>query len=336
MSQLSIRIVVVDDDVQVGKAIIRALNLENIRASYYDNPSDVLSLIEKGAIDVLITDYSMPVINGLELLHQLKHHNPLALGMLITGQGDFSLAVSAINEGSIIHFFTKPFKNEELIDTVNKAISIFTERYHLEALRTADLDPLNSDSTHSLQELIHKNVIEGLTHLLKAKDEALYHHSKRISNLCKLFGESLQLSMDDLQLLELGGLFHDIGKLAIKDQILDKPSKLNADEYTSMKRHPQVGAELLEKLGVDKRVVDCVLQHHENVNGSGYPSGLKEGEISLDARIVSIVDAYDALRSDRVYKAGYDFSTTKQMMYAMADVIYDRLLLDKFFTFIIK
>jgi polar amino acid transport system substrate-binding protein len=98
-----------------------------------------------------------------------------------------------------------------------------------------------------------------------------------------------------------------------------------------MKRHPVVGAELLEKLGVHEQVVSCVHHHHEYVNGKGYPDGLIGNDIQRDSKIISIIDAYDALRSSRPYKEGYDFETTQAKMYQMADVIYDKFLLDQFF-----
>ena len=329
-----VRIIVVDDDPQIAKAIVRTLAQGDIVAESFISPKEAVKVLENQTVDLLITDYMMPEINGLELINVLKRHQRNALAMLITGINDFSLAVSAINEGSIVHFFTKPFNNDELIYNVQQAIGTIKDRRQIEALKTIRLSALDKQGGESLNEVIHQNAIEGLTHLMKAKDEALYEHSIRISKMCRGFGAHIGMAEELLDLLESGALLHDIGKLAIKDQILDKPSKLNDDEYSSMKRHPQVGSELIQKLGIQERIVTCVMQHHEHINGGGYPQGLMGKEILLDARIVAITDAYDALRSERSYKAGYDFETTRQMMFALADKIYDRDLLLQFFEFV--
>ena len=326
-----IHILVVDDNLEIGKAIIRTLKLVDIEAKYFQSVDEAVAEIENNLVDLLITDYLMPKMNGLELIKCLKDKHPGALGMLITGSNDFSLAVSAINNDSIIHFFTKPFKPEEMQSTVQKAIYSIQERKQYELFRQWRIDFNHKGEGDSVLESLQKNAIEGLTQLLQAKEESLYQHSTRLAQLSAQFGKYIGLSQEQIENIRVGALMHDIGKLAIKDQILDKSESLDPLEYDKMKSHPRVGAQLLEKLGVNARIVACVLQHHEYVNGNGYPNGLTGTEISIDAKIVAIADTYDALRSKRTYKEGYDFDTTRELMYGMADVIYDRTLLNQFF-----
>ena len=324
-------ILIVDDDEMVGKAMIRILKQIDLHGKFTTSSSKAAQIIENQVVDLLITDYMMPEIDGLDLLTLLKEKHPESLGMLITGFDDFSIAVSAVNQGKIVHFFTKPFDNEEFKKSVLSAIETLRERYHLKALKSWRINFDGNNHSNHLMESIQHNAVEGLTHLLAAKDNDLYSHSTRIAKLAHRFGTYLKLDEEHIRHLEIGGLLHDIGKLAIKDQILDKPAKLNHNEYLNMKRHPVVGAKLLEKLGVHEQVVKCVRHHHEYVNGEGYPDGLAGENILLDAKVISIIDTYDALRSSRPYKKEYDFETTQTKMYQMAGVIYDKVLLDQFF-----
>ncbi|MEA1976153.1 MAG: HD domain-containing protein [Bacillota bacterium] len=326
-----INILIVDDDEMVGKAMIRILKQIDVNAQFTVSPSEAAQIIKNEDVDLLITDYMMPEINGLDLLTLLKQKHTESLGMLITGFNDFSVAVSAINQGKIVHFFTKPFDNEELKKSILSAIETLQERYRLKALKSWRINFDGDSHQNDVMASIQRNVVEGLTHLLEAKDNELYSHSYRVANLARRFGMYLKFDQEDVTHLEVGGLLHDIGKLAIKDQILDKPAKLDYNEFVNMKRHPVVGAELLEKLGVHERVVNCVRHHHEYVNGKGYPDGLNGNDIQIDSKIISIIDAYDALRSSRPYKEGYDFETTQVKMNQMVDVIYDKFLLDQFF-----
>ena len=149
-------------------------------------------------------------------------------------------------------------------------------------------------------------MVRALANAIDAKDNYTSGHSERVGWLARLTGQALGLPDSELELLEWAGVLHDVGKIGISEQILNKPGKLTADEYEEMKRHPRLSYEVLKPVARLGPVLDGVLYHHENWDGSGYPEGLRGEQIPLSARIIRIVDTFDALSSTRSYRQGFD------------------------------
>ena len=149
----------------------------------------------------------------------------------------------------------------------------------------------------------HRNeTIKTILNTLKTKDVYSEEHSKRVSDICRQIGRKLGMTKQDLNLLTMISNLHDIGKIAIEDKILNKPGKLNADEWEIMKRHPETGYRILSSLPEYGEIALDILSHHERFDGKGYPRGIKGEEIPIRARIIAVADAYDAMTSDRPYR----------------------------------
>ncbi len=322
------RIVVIDDDEMYCRSITRTLKDENTEVTYFTDPLRALEALEYDVIDILITDYLMPHYNGIELMKKIHVFHPNLIVILITGVNDFNVAVSAVNEGLIFRLLTKPFDNGELIHAVDDAYQKLLDNRMYEKFKDWSFATLGSAYYDDVVEQIHQNTIDGLLHLMKAKDHELYEHSLRIGEMSIRLAKYISYSPSDLENLYEAALFHDIGKLAIKDNILDKPGKLDVTEYDQVKRHPSVGAEVLKKLGINKKVQLYVFQHHEHVAGTGYPNGLKADEIELAAKIIAVVDAYDALRSKRSYKDSMDLEDSMNILRQMGGKIFDSQLIE--------
>jgi HD-GYP domain-containing protein (c-di-GMP phosphodiesterase class II) len=146
--------------------------------------------------------------------------------------------------------------------------------------------------------------VGALANAIEARDRYTRGHSDRVSWLASLVGEALGLPADELQMLEWAGLLHDVGKIGIPEHILNKPGELTAAEFEQIKRHPRLGYEVLRPVSSLQPVLDAVLYHHENHDGSGYPEGLRGEQVPLSARILHVVDIFDALASTRSYRAG--------------------------------
>lgn len=144
--------------------------------------------------------------------------------------------------------------------------------------------------------------IKAILHTLHEKNKREEQHSKRVAKLCKLLGQELNLNDKEVAELEICGLFHDIGKIAINESILNKPAKLTDEEWTEMKRHSEIGYRILSAVNDMAEIANYVLAHHERWDGLGYPKGLKGEEIPVQARIIALVDSYDAMTSDREYR----------------------------------
>ncbi len=167
------------------------------------------------------------------------------------------------------------------------------------------------DTTTLLDQVssLYKNNLTTLSifdmlHNMRQIDDSTYAHCLNVSLISRMIGEWIGLPEEDLEILTLSGLLHDIGKCMVSPEILTKPSKLTPDEYEEVKKHARYGAEILEKQPLDKRVIRAALMHHERCDGSGYPMGLKDNDIDDFAKIIAIADVYDAMTANRCYRKG--------------------------------
>jgi len=167
-----------------------------------------------------------------------------------------------------------------------------------------------AESNEKLEQA-YLDMVETLRFTVEAKDSYTRGHSDRVADYSVLIGEKAGLSEEQLKLLKVGGLFHDIGKIGIPDSILLKPDKLTDDEYSEIKNHPSIGAHILGTASVFKEIIPIVKHHHEKYDGKGYPSGLKGEEIPYLARIAAIADTFDAMTSRRSYRNALDLQIVK-------------------------
>ncbi len=329
------RIMVVDDDELMCRSIVRHLKKKPYEVNYETSAIEAGKKIGEKDFDILISDYRMPGVDGIELIRKFKHFHPEGEALLVTGVMDFNLAVSAVNEGIVYKFVTKPFEVNLLLEFVNDALTKVNHNLMREKLKNWSFSRLGNEED-DIVNVLQKNTIEGLMQLMKAKDLELYEHSTRIGILTKAFAKYIFYEEEDLDNLYHAALLHDIGKIAIKDQILDKRGSLDPKELQEIRKHPVIGADLLKRLGVNESVQLYVLQHHEWVNGQGYPRGLKKNEIEKGARIIAIIDAYDALRTKRAYKNAYEYNEVKRILENMAGQTFDSHLVEMFIDMLDK
>jgi len=259
------------------------------------NGREALAELEKRPFFFVITDISMPEVGGLKLLAHIRRKHPDTDVAVITGHHELDFAIDALKNGAF-DFFKKPFPYEEALNAVKRA----AEKQYLQR-RSLELERLrertNAERTHLTEFML------ALATIIDLKSSYTREHSDRTSRISVLMCEDIDLSSDEIERIGLGARLHDIGKLGIADCILDKPGPLTADEYDKMKEHPVLGAELVQPITSLAPVVSMIRWHHENLDGTGYPDGLKGDEIPLDARIVRIADYWDAITSQRSYRA---------------------------------
>src|SRR6185295_13201230 len=186
------------------------------------------------------------------------------------------------------------------------------------------LDQLEDTKNHAEEmAALHLRTIESLALAIEAKDHTTHNHLQRVQVYAVEIGKVLNLSEIELQAVRAASLLHDIGKIAIPEHILCKPGKLTPEEFEQIKVHPVVGAEILERAQFPYPVVPIVRSHHEKWDGSGYPDGLKEHEIPLGARILSVVDCLDALASDRQYRRALPLDEAMEMVVQQSGKAFD-------------
>lgn len=255
------------------------------------SPLDALEILRREPVDIIISDHKMPDMDGVEFLKQSFELNPNCVRLLVTAYSDSSILIDAINFGKIDRYIKKPWDPAELISTLKTSIEFF------------QLKKENNRLIHDLKELF-SGTINAIIEALDAKDSFTYGRSRRVTFFALMMARHLDLPSEELGKLELAGLLHDIGMIGVSEEILNKTEELSDSEYESIKKHVDHGVKILEDIKQLKDIVKIIKFHHERFDGKGYPHGLKEDEIPLNARIISIADAYDSMVSNRSYREG--------------------------------
>lgn len=306
MNNKNLSFIIVDDE-PVNLMLLEEIAKENgYEPLTFSSPLDALKYAENNHIDLIITDFNMPKMDGLELLYHIKAIYPEILSIMITANDDRDIKLKALDYG-VSDFLTKPvFPGEfklRLRNIIGVLHSIKLEKEFSNQLKREVLA-----ATSALRE----SQFETLRVLSKAaeyKDPETSSHIARVAYYSKMLGELLGMDEHEQELLYFGAPLHDIGKIGIDDSILLKPGKLSDEEFDQMKKHPWIGAEILS--GADNLYLQAgaiiAQSHHEKFDGSGYPGGLCGEDIPLYGRIVAIADVFDALTSHRPYKKAWSF-----------------------------
>ena len=325
------RMMLIDDDLEIVNALLRLLKTfrMGLEIDAFNDPEKAMSALNAQSYDIILTDQRMPYISGLTLMKHAKQRNPLIQNILMSGYSDFDIVISGINDGLIAGFIMKPWKENEVYDIIKRAIQLKCESEMIDYLQHTQLLKISDwkkviDRIQTDEHDAYKRQLNALALLIKAKDFDLYEHSIRVGEIAIKIGKVLAFSEDQTERLKCAALVHDLGKIVIRDSIHYKEGKLSEDEYAEMKRHPEIGREILEALEVDEQVVQMVTQHHERVDGKGYPSGLGAEEILIEAKVLAIADAFDAITSDRIYRRGLPVIDAISIIESNVGLIYDK------------
>lgn len=301
-----VRFLVVDDDESITDALSKVITSMGFEATLYSDPRQAA---EATGFDVVVTDFMMPHMSGVELLHQLKGKNPDAVRVLITAANDFKVAMKAVNEAEVFKLLSKPWTLTELRAAIQQAVDYFrllrdNKRLTTQlAERNEDLKKLNETLEAQIIERTN-GLLEGMIRALDYRDTETQWHSWRVARFTKRIAEELGIDGEELVQIEQGALLHDIGKIGVRDQILLKPGPLTPEEWVEMKKHPELGYRMLQNIPYLRSAAQIVYQHQEKWNGQGYPQGLKGEAITIGARLFCIADTMDAICSDRPYRKG--------------------------------
>lgn len=310
MSESSTRILIADDEPEV-----RGVLCDLFGAAYdchaVGSAEEALAALRQNDYGIIISDIMMSGMSGLEMMPHVLALAPDTVVIMISGAQTLESAIGALRAGAF-DYVVKPFDLRHVEAAVRRAAEHYQlraakRRYEnfLEALveqRTAALN----DALESL-EGAYRTTLKALTAALETRDQETRGHSERVASFSLRLGREMELSREQMRALEFGSLLHDIGKIGVPDAILHKPAKLNIEEWNRMRQHPAHGQQILRGIEFLEGAARVVAEHHERWDGSGYPRGLSGAEIDLNARIFTVADAFDAMTSNRVYRAGRSY-----------------------------
>jgi putative nucleotidyltransferase with HDIG domain len=301
------RILVVDDEEAIREIVASMLGTAGYACKQAGSGMEALAVLTSGEeFELMLSDLMMADLDGIGLLERTKEKYPDMPVVMVTAVHDISVALAAIRNGAY-DYLLKPFEREQLLNTVSRAlenrrlkVENRTYQTNLESLVAARTDQLQA-AMASL-ERSYDITLEALGDALDLKDRETEGHSKRVTAFTIAIARAMGLPREQINTIARGAFLHDIGKMAIPDKILNKPGKLEPEEFTIMREHAYHGYQIVRKIPFLAEASEIVYSHQERFDGTGYPRGLKGEEIPLGARIFSVADTFDAITSDRPYR----------------------------------
>lgn len=293
------RILIVDDEELVRRSLRKKLS----RGGYYceeaGSGDEALERLRSAPAELVILDIRMPGKSGRELLPQIRASYPDTAVIMATAVTETGVVIDCMKEGAQ-DYIPKPFDLGEVMSSVERVLD--KRKLELEIKKhQQSLEQKVEEQTGEIRSLF-LGAIEALVFALEANDNYTAGHSRRVTEIAVTVGEELGLPSDELGDLRWGALLHDIGKIAIDPQIQNKPGKLTPEEYRHIMVHAQVGPAIVKPV-VNERIIAMIRHHHDRFDGNGLDQTVRGEDIPLGARILAVADTFDAMTSDRPYRA---------------------------------
>jgi putative nucleotidyltransferase with HDIG domain len=328
------RILVVDDENQVRSMIGSTLERHGFEVLLASNGREALQAISLNTFDLVLTDIVMQDVNGIALLERIHTQLPNLPVVMVTAIHDISVAIDSMRRGAY-DYLLKPFEREHLMSTVHRALDhkqVLDESHNyqqsLEQMVRARTEMLR----HAMEDLEHSYdvTLEALGDALDLKDSETEGHSKRVTAYTIALARAMGIPPADIKVIARGAFLHDVGKMAIPDEILRKPGMLTNDEQSVMREHCTRGYHMLRKIPFLAGAAEIVFCHQEHFDGSGYPSGIRGHEIPVGARIFAVADTLDAITSDRPYRRARSFDAAREEILRCSGTQFDPTVVEVF------
>lgn len=315
------KVLIIDDDISIMEMLSMMLKKYNCDVTTYTEPVSAIEELKNNKYDILILNFLMMPVNGDRIVELVREFDKEIYIILMSTHNDLVPSIDLMKKLDIQAYFEKSSRFDELIMLVQGGIKY--------------IEQLNSIKEMNMQ--LDKNLIEFakiLLNTISAKDNYTKDHSQNVSKLCVMFANYLNLSENDIENLRIAALFHDIGKIGIPDNILQKEGKLTDTEIETIKLHPVIGANIFSSTDIFKHIAPIIVAHHERVDGTGYPNNLKGNEIPYLAKILTICDCFDAMVSKRSYKEKMTIDYAIEQLNKGAGTQFDRELAESFIKLI--
>lgn len=336
MNKKGIKVLTIEDEEPIRRIFAHYLIMFGYDVLEAEDGKEGIEIFREHNPDVILTDLKMPVMSGKAVLTLVTQESPETPVIIVSGAGDISDAIEMVHLGAW-DYVLKPITDFAILDyAINRAIermSLLKEnrqyKEHLEdeiKKRTAELQERYKELQHLNKQLSKENqerlsaeaslkqaldilektidgTIRTITTIAEIRDPYTGGHQQRVAQLAVAIAREMGLSENQVSCIHTAGMLHDIGKIAVPIETLAKPGQLDHIEFMLLKNHPRVGSDILSKIEFSWPIADIVLKHHERLDGSGYPGGLKGDEIPIEAKILAVADVVEAMASHRPYRA---------------------------------
>lgn len=320
-------ILVVDDTSANLKLLMDMLSSHGYKVRPAVDGEQALAAVAMRQPELILLDIKMPGIDGYEVCRRLKSDTKSKETPVI-----FISALDALDdrvkgfELGAVDYITKPFQREEVLVRVRTHLQLRKMQLHLEDIVDERTQALQSAAIQMRSILLQ--TVKAIAMIVEKRDPYTAGHEQRVSDLAVTIAREMKLDEDMVEGIRLGSLIHDIGKIYIPAEILNRPGKLTDAEFQIIKSHSEVGYEVVKDVEFPWPVADMIRQHHERIDGSGYPKGLKGDEIIQEARIMAVADVVEAIASHRPYRASLGIDHALNEIQKNRGGIYDPLVVD--------
>ncbi len=313
--QQQISILTVDDDPIITSTIKDYFQRSGYTVDIENDPVAAIERVRTGSYDIMLLDFLMSPICGDQVVEEVRKFNSDLCVVLLTGHKSMAPPIKTIRELDIQGYYEKDDRFDQLELLVESCVNSVKQ---MRKIREYQRDLSNA----------YMQTIETLRSVVETRDAETKGHSERVSSLASAIAEVIGMAPDQVELVRLAGLFHDIGKIGVPDMILLKNGPLTNDEYSSIKKHPAEGEKILSTYTPFKELLNIVRSHHERFDGKGYPDRIAGEEIVLGARVIAVADSFDAMISNRTYRSGLGFEKTMQELDRGRNTQFDERVVD--------
>jgi response regulator RpfG family c-di-GMP phosphodiesterase len=313
-------ILVVDDDQSICNVLQAGIQMAGYHCFVAQSAHGALSLLDQFAIDVVVADIKMPEMSGIELAQIIKLRYAADVIVMTGFIEDFNYE-DIVQQGAS-DFIQKPVRIAEFVARLKRVLSERASKIERNnALKEARR---NLDKLRNAME----GIVQAISTTVEMRDPYTAGHQQRVADLACAIAEAMALPDDEIYGLRMASVIHDLGKIMIPSEILSKPGQLNPLEYELIKNHVQAGYDILKSIEFPWPLADIILQHHERMDGSGYPNGLKGDEIMLAARILSVSDVFETIASHRPYRPSLGLPFALNELRENRGKLYDNQVVD--------
>lgn len=310
-----ISILTLDDDPIITATIQNYFRRSGYAVDVENDPLKAIERVRDGAYDIMLLDFLMSPICGDQVVEQIRKFNQDLFIVLLTGHKSMAPPVKTIRQLDIQGYYEKSDRFDQLELLVESCVKSIRQ------LR------LIKDYQENLQNA-YMQTIDTLRNVVETRDKETEGHSRRVSFLATALAEEIGLPEEEVDKVRLAGLFHDIGKIGVKDSVLLKQGPLDNEEYNEIKKHPAEGVGILSHFTPFEELLPIIGQHHERVDGKGYPKGLSGEEICISARLIAVADSFDAMISNRAYRKGLGIEKTMAELERCSGTQFDPRIVD--------